>query len=61
MPRSRQEIFSVKQICVLPTIAPVRMPAGLSHVDSDLCWCDPLFEVDENGNLVVIHREITWN
>ncbi len=36
-------------------------PMGLSHVDSDVCWCDPVVEVDESGREVVVHREIMWN
>ncbi len=37
----------------LPAVAPVEMPIGLNHLDSDFCWCDPLVEVDENGQYVV--------
>lgn len=33
----------------------------LKHVDSQLCWCDPLVEVDEDGDAVVVHRQVTWN
>ncbi len=33
----------------------------LAHVESELCWCDPIVEVDENGNDMVIHREVIWN
>ena len=39
----------------------VKPPLGLSHVDSDVCWCGPEIEVDENGGEVVVHREIIWN
>jgi len=28
-----------------PTLVPVEMPVGLTHLDSDLCWCDPIVEV----------------
>ena len=31
-------------------LLPVEIPVGLTHLDSDLCWCDPIVEVDENGN-----------
>jgi len=31
------------------------------HLDSASCWCEPLLEVDETGQEVVIHREVTWN
>ena len=45
----------------LPAIAPVDMPIGLNHLDSDFCWCDPIIELDENGTEVVLHRQVTWN
>jgi hypothetical protein len=44
-----------------PALVPVEMPVGLTHLDSDLCWCDPIVEVDENGRHVLLHRQITWN
>jgi hypothetical protein len=44
-----------------PALPPVEMPIGLSHLDSDFCWCDPIVEVDENGQEAVLHREVTWN
>jgi len=28
-----------------PALVPVEMPVGLTHLDSDLCWCDPIVEV----------------
>ncbi len=49
------------QTWICPAIAAVEMPIGLNHVDSDFCWCDPIVEVDENGQEVVVHREVTWN
>jgi hypothetical protein len=33
----------------------------LRHVDSNLCWCEPIVESDDDGTEVIIHREITWN
>jgi len=33
----------------------------LVHVESASCWCDPFIEVDENGDDIVIHREVVWN
>jgi hypothetical protein len=45
----------------LPAIAPVDMPIGLNHLDSDFCWCDPTVELDENDTEVVRHRRVTWN
>jgi len=41
--------------------APEAMPAGLIHLDSNLCWCEPTIEADEIGEEVVIHRQVTWN
>jgi hypothetical protein len=45
----------------VPGAAPVEMPIGLNHIDSDFCWCDPVIEVDENGEEFVLHRQVTWN
>jgi hypothetical protein len=28
---------------------------------ADFCWCDPITEVDETGDEVVLHRQATWN
>jgi hypothetical protein len=33
----------------------------LSHIDSDLCWCDPVVEFNEYGDHRIIHMEVTWN
>ena len=44
-----------------PALLPVEMPVGLTHLDSDLCWCDPIVEVDEDGEHVLLHRQVTWN
>ena len=44
-----------------PAVVPVEMPVGLTHLDSDLCWCDPIVEVDEDGEHVLVHRQVTWN
>jgi hypothetical protein len=37
------------------------MPVGLSHLNSDFCWCDPVIEVDENGKEAVLHKQVTWH
>ena len=42
-------------------LVPVEMPVGLTHLDSDLCWCEPIVEVDEDGRHVLLHRQVTWN
>ena len=26
-----------------------------------LCWCDPIIEVDAEGQELVLHRQVTWN
>ena len=44
-----------------PAIAPVEMPVGLNHLDSEFCWCDPIVEPDDEGEEVVVHRQVTWN
>jgi len=46
---------------IAPAIAAVEMPIGLTHIDSGFCWCDPIVELDENEQQVVVHREVTWN
>lgn len=33
----------------------------LAHVKSELCWCDPIVEIDEYGRKVVMHKEVTWH
>jgi len=51
---------------LFPAIAPVEMPVGLKHfglkhLDSDLFWCDPIIEVDEIGEEIVLYRQVSWN
>jgi hypothetical protein len=31
------------------------------HIDSDLCWCDPIVELYEDGDQRVLHKEVTWH
>ncbi len=45
----------------VPTAAAIPQPVRLSHIDSELCWCEPMIETDEDGHEVIVHREITWN
>ena len=33
----------------------------LTHVESELCWCDPIVEMDEYDQKVVMHRQVTWH
>jgi len=42
-------------------LLPVEIPVGLTHLDSDLCWCDPIVEVNDDGEHVLLHRQVTWN
>jgi len=44
-----------------PPTSPAPMPVGLIHVDSNVCWCEPVIETDGLGEEVVLHRHITWN
>ena len=46
---------------IFPALMPVEIPVGLIHLDSDLCWCDPIVEVNEDGEHVLLHRQVTWN
>ena len=39
----------------------VEMPIGLTQIDSDRCWCEPIIEMDENGEEVLVHKQVTWN
>ena len=32
-----------------------------AHIDSELCWCDPILEFDEAGNESLTHNDVTWN
>ena len=43
-----------------PAVA-AELPIGLSHLESDFCWCDPIIEVDENGQETIVHCQVTWN
>jgi hypothetical protein len=42
-------------------VSSVETPVGLNHLDSELCWCDPVIELDEDGREAVVHRQVTWN
>jgi hypothetical protein len=57
----RSPVLFVNPTWFLPAVAPVEMPIGLNHLDSDFCWCDPIIRVDEDGQEVVLHRQVTWN
>jgi len=57
----RLAVLFVNPTWFVPAMASVEMPLGLNHLDSDLCWCDPIIKVDENGQEFVLHRQVTWN
>ena len=57
----RATLLFLNPTWLFPAIVPVEMPVGLNHLDSDLCWCDPIIEVDEIGEEVVLHRQVCWN
>ena len=44
-----------------PVVRPSELPIGLQHLDSDLCWCEPIVEVDEDGQEMVLHKQVTWH
>jgi hypothetical protein len=48
-----------------PTSRPPKSEAldaiQLAHIDSELCWCDPIVDFDENGEQSMTHNEVTWN
>jgi hypothetical protein len=33
----------------------------LAHINSELCWCDPILDFDDDGNESLTHNEVTWN
>lgn len=44
-----------------PVVVPSELPVGLEHLDSNLCWCDPITELDDDGQEIVLHRRLIWN
>ena len=34
---------------------------GLKHIQSQLCWCEPVMALDEDGKEILVHQEVTWN
>jgi hypothetical protein len=57
----RHAVLFVNPTWFLAAVAPVELPIGLNHLDSDFCWCDPIIEVDANGQEIVLHRQVAWN
>jgi len=50
-----------KQHLTSPHNSDVSEPIQLAHINSELCWCDPILEFDEDGNQSLTHNEVTWN
>jgi hypothetical protein len=42
-------------------IVPSEFSLGPEHLDSDLCWCDPIIDTDADGLEIILHRSVTWN
>ena len=61
MHNGEPDVMEVNRTWLYPAALPVEMPVGLHHLDSDLCWCDPIIEADGRGAQVVLHRQVTWN
>ena len=52
-------MFSKQPLPHLHTAAPNAIQ--LTHIDSELCWCDPILELDESGQQILTHNEVIWN
>jgi len=60
--RRREDLLMlVNRTWFYPAEVHAALPVGLKHLDSDLCWCDPLVEMDDLGREIVIHRQVSWN
>ncbi len=46
---------------IYPEPEAIERPIGLSHLDSEFCWCDPIIVANDQGEQQVIHRPVTWN
>jgi hypothetical protein len=57
----RHAVMFVNPTWFYPAVVPAELPIGLEHLDSDFCWCDPIIDVDEHGQEIVLHRQVTWN
>jgi hypothetical protein len=51
----------LKQPMMSSSSASIQLPKELSHIDSHFCWCDPIVELDEHGETLVMHKDVTWN
>jgi hypothetical protein len=61
MRNEEPSLMFVNRTWFYPALVPTALPLGLQHLDSDSCWCDPIIEVDDNGEENVLHRQVTWN
>jgi hypothetical protein len=50
-----------KQHLISPDSTEAPEDMQLAHINSELCWCDPILEFDEYGNQSLTHNEVTWN
>jgi hypothetical protein len=51
----------INQLPIWRELTLMKVAHQLTHINSDLCWCDPIVEIDESGCDVMVHREVTWN
>jgi hypothetical protein len=51
----------VDRVEIWPEAVVVEMPVGLKHIDSEVCWCDPVGMTNEHGQEVLVHKQVTWN
>jgi len=53
--------MSLNQPLVWRNPVETEVASQLAHVKSELCWCDPVVEMDEYGRKLVTHKEVIWN
>jgi len=53
--------MSLNQPLVWRNPVETEVASQLAHVKSELCWCDPIVEIDEYGRKLVTHKEVTWH
>ena len=53
--------MSLNQLLVWRNLVETEVASQLVHVKSELCWCDPIVEMDEYGRKFVTHKEVTWH
>ena len=50
-----------KQHLAFPNRSDSSDAVQVAHINSELCWCDPVLDFDEEGNESLTHNEVTWN